>query len=85
MIKHLGVPEGLIVLGLATAWLFFLLATMFWLWMLVDCWRWWQREPQKASRWLVAVALTHLAGAAWYFHQHVRPQGTRAQGLDAKS
>ena len=45
---------------------FGVLATVFWIWMLIECAT---KEPSNDERviWILVIALTHLVGAAVYF------------------
>ena len=48
------------------------LATVFWIWMLVDCAT---REPAQGNDkvvWVIVIALTHILGAAIYFLVRLR-------------
>ncbi len=55
------------------------LATVFWIWMLVDCAT---REPAQGNDkvvWVIVIALTHILGAAIYFLVR-RPERIRLFG-----
>ena len=55
------------------------LATVFWIWMLVDCAT---REPSQGNDkvvWVIVIALTHILGAAIYFLVR-RPERIRLFG-----
>ena len=56
-----------------------ILATIFWIWMLIDCAT---KEPSQGNDkivWIVIIALTHLIGAAIYFFVR-RPTRMRELG-----
>lgn len=61
----------LIVLGI--------LATIFWIWMLVDCFTNKYMNSDNKLLWVILIFFTHLIGAAVYFFAVRRPQ--RAQRI----
>jgi hypothetical protein len=54
-------------------------ATLFWLWMLVDCLTKEPRESTTRVGWAVSIALTHALGAFAYLVLR-RPQRVRLTG-----
>lgn len=55
------------------------LATVFWVWMLIDCAT---KEPSEGNDkvvWLLVILLTHIVGALIYYFVR-RPQRMRAFG-----
>jgi len=64
MIPMFGLLELLLALPLA---LLGLLATIFWVWMLIDCA---MNEPSEGTDkivWILIILFTHVIGAAIYF------------------
>jgi hypothetical protein len=76
---HFEIHEFLGVLGIVVLGG---LATLFWLWMLVECLT--REPPEGATRvgWALGIALTHVLGASLYF-LHRRPQRVRRTGSEA--
>ena len=52
-------------------------ATIFWLWMLIDCAVRISRGEQNLIGWLIVVACTHIIGALiyYFFARNPRPPG----------
>jgi hypothetical protein len=58
---------------------FGILATVFWIWMLVDCATKERSEGNDKLVWILVIALTHWLGALIYFFAR-RPQRQRELG-----